>query len=57
MGSFHTESDTLSLQITYDKSNSLDVAKKNTDACSMYNAHAAATSSIPQQSALIIPSP
>ena len=38
------ESDTLSLQIAYDKTNSLDLAQKNT--------HTAVTSSTPQPSAL-----
>ena len=46
------ESDTLSLQIAYDKANSLDLAQKNADTYSMYSAHTAATSSIPQPSAL-----
>ena len=46
------ESDTLSLQIVYDKANSLDLAQKNADTYSMYSALTAATSSIPQPSAL-----
>ena len=46
------ESDTLSPQIAYDKTNSLDLAQKNEDTYSMYSAHTAATSSTPQQSVL-----
>ena len=46
------ESDTISLQNAYDKGNSLDLAQKNADTYSMYSAHTAATSSIPQPSAL-----
>ena len=46
------ESDTLYLQIAYDKANSLDLVQKNADTYSMNSAHTAATSSIPQPSAL-----
>ena len=43
---------THSLQIAYDKANSLYLAQKNADTYSMYSAHTAATNSIPQPSAL-----
>ena len=46
------ESETLCLPIVYDKANSQDLAQKNADTYSMYSAHTAATSSIPQPSAI-----
>ena len=54
------ESDTLSLQIVYDKANSPDLPQKNADTYSMYSVHTDGISFTPQPSALsmiLSPSP